>query len=382
MAGHTVGAGAPWWNGRLTFPGLRRQALRCLASDWTRSLPHRLLRLLRIAFLLLPVVVPGWPAVALGLDRVVVGTLTYTSAAPLFIAQERDYFAEQGIAVELRFFEAATPIAEAVAAGEADFGLTGLTAGVYRLAGGGALRIIAAQSREEPGYRFVAYIASNQAFADGLTEPAALRGRRVGITQPGSSMHYMAGLLADRLGFGLAEITLVPLDTVANLAQAVRDGTVDAVMLPANQALPLEAAGDARIIGWVADYTPWQVGALFTSTEHVGADSDLVGRFVHAYLAAVADYAAAFQQRDASGAPVFGEAAEALIPIIRRSVRPEPSAEQLRAGIPYIDPQARLWLSDIDRQLRWFQDLGLVDPGIRAADIVDLRFTGGVYEPP
>lgn len=342
-------------------------------------MPHRFLRLTGILLLLL-LLLPPLPAA--GQDRVVVGTLTYTSAAPLFIAQERDYFAEQGIAVELRFFDATQPIAAAVAAGEADFGLTGLTAAVYRLAGGGALKIIAAQSREEPGYRFVAYVAANQAFAAGLTEPAALRGRRVGITHPGSPMHYMAGLLADRLGFDLAEITLVPLETVPNMVTAVREGRVDAVMLPANLALPLETAGEARIIGWVADYTPWQVGALFTSTRHTQADPALVGRFVRAYQAAVADYAAAFQQRDPSGTRVFGEAAEALIPIIRRSIRPEPSPEQVRAGTPFIDPQARLWLSDIDRQLAWFQELGLVDPGVRAADIVDLRFTGGVYEPP
>jgi NitT/TauT family transport system substrate-binding protein len=101
-------------------------------------------------------------------EKLRVGVLRLASSGPVFIADERGYFAAEGLAVELRFFDAAQPVALATVAGDVDIGVTGLTAGFYNLAGKGALRIIGAQSREEPGYHLIAYLAANQAHAAGL----------------------------------------------------------------------------------------------------------------------------------------------------------------------------------------------------------------------
>src|SRR5438046_1227540 len=109
-------------------------------------------------------------ALALGLttaaaeaETVSVSALKLSSSGPLFLAQDMGLFKAAGLEVELKFFTAAQPVAVAVVAGDADLGVTGLTAGFYNLAGKGALRIVAGQSREEKGYRLSAYMASNQA---------------------------------------------------------------------------------------------------------------------------------------------------------------------------------------------------------------------------
>src|SRR6185437_13585316 len=61
---------------------------------------------------------------------------------PLYIANDKGYYAAEGLTPDYVFFEAGEPIAVAVASGAVDFGVAGLTGGFYSLAGQGALKII------------------------------------------------------------------------------------------------------------------------------------------------------------------------------------------------------------------------------------------------
>ena len=89
----------------------------------------------------------AWPAAAA--EKVVICALTFVSSAPLFIAADRGYYADEGLDAELTFFRAAQPVAVGIASGDCDFGVTGFTAGFFNLAAKGALTVIGAQSREE-----------------------------------------------------------------------------------------------------------------------------------------------------------------------------------------------------------------------------------------
>ncbi|MFL5227339.1 MAG: ABC transporter substrate-binding protein, partial [Microvirga sp.] len=52
------------------------------------------------------------------------GVLRLASAGAVFIATEKRYFKDEGLAVELKFFDAAQPIAVAVTSGDIDLGVT------------------------------------------------------------------------------------------------------------------------------------------------------------------------------------------------------------------------------------------------------------------
>src|SRR5882724_2133508 len=51
-----------------------------------------------------------------------IGVLRLSSSAPVFIAQDKGYFREAGLDIELKFFDAAQPIAVATTSGDVDFG--------------------------------------------------------------------------------------------------------------------------------------------------------------------------------------------------------------------------------------------------------------------
>src|SRR3546814_17980867 len=95
---------------------------------------------------------------------------------------------------------------------------------------------------------------------------------------------------------------------------AVKGGQGDAAPLPAHIFAKLVADGDARLIGWVHEHKPWQLGGLFTPTRNVQERRPVVEAFVSAYQKASRAYHAAFNARDAAGQRVFGPAAAGLLP--------------------------------------------------------------------
>jgi NitT/TauT family transport system substrate-binding protein len=311
------------------------------------------------------------------IDKVSIAALPFISSAPVFIAKERGYFTAEHIDVEIKLVDAAQAAALAVAARDADFGITAFTGAFFNLAGKGALKVIAAQSREEPGYDFVAYVASKQAYEAGLRAPRDLAGKSVAISTIGSSFHYNLGMLADKYGFPLRTLQLRPMQSIPNMMAAVSGGQVDATLLPANNALKLQSDGSAKIIGWVHEQTPWQLGALFTSTDNDQHKRPMIARFIRAYQKGLADYAAAFLTKDAAGKRSFGDAAKALMPVLTKWVDPKPSYETVQQAANYMDPQGRLHVQSVYDQVAWYQKQGLVDATVKPDDFLDLSFVPG-----
>lgn len=316
-------------------------------------------------------------APALAQEKLTVAALRFVSSSPIFIALEKGYFKDEGLEVEIKFFQAAAPIANAVAAGDADLGITGLTGGFYNLAGKGAIKIIAAQSREEPGFDFVAYVVTAKAYEAGFRNVTQFPGKTVAITTIGSTFHYNLGKLAEKRGFKLEDVQLKALQQIPLVTAALQGSQVDAALLPANNAYALEKDGTVKIIGWVHQETPWQLGALFANADVIAKRRGAIEKFVRAYQKACADYAEAFLQRDKDGKREFGAKADALIPIIQKYVEPKPTVETVKASASYIDPQGRLLVKDIYDQIGWYQKMEMVPKDVDAAKILDLSFVKG-----
>ncbi len=304
------------------------------------------------------------------------GLLRTASPAPLYIAQERGWFREAGVEVVFRFFDAAQPIAAAAVSGDTDMGITALTGGFFALAWRGELVVIGGGLHEQKGHKLTAVLVSKKAYDAGLTTLDKLAGSSFGITQYGSSFHYMAGRLAEVRGFDLKSMTLRPLQTVQNMVAAVRTGQVDATMAIASMAVPAAAAGEAVIIGWIGDLVPYQITALFASKAMVGARADELKKFAGAYQRGIAAYREAFLRFDAAGTPQYGPATDAAIADITKYVFiGDPLAgAKIKAGLGWYDEGGALNVADVRNQLAWFSAQGMVKGEVDANAIIDTRF--------
>ncbi|HUB96514.1 MAG TPA: ABC transporter substrate-binding protein, partial [Stellaceae bacterium] len=101
-------------------------------------------------------------------EPIKIGVVGVTAFAPVYVAQERGYFAAEGVPAELVYFDAAAPVAVATVSGALDFGVSAVTAAFYNLAGQGELKIIAGAAHESPGFHIQAIMASKAAYAGGL----------------------------------------------------------------------------------------------------------------------------------------------------------------------------------------------------------------------
>jgi NitT/TauT family transport system substrate-binding protein len=300
-----------------------------------------------------------------------VGVLRLSSSAPVFIAQDKGYFKEAGLEIELKFFDAAQPIAVATASGDVDFGVTAFTAGLYNLAGKGTLKVIGGMSRERAGYPLIGYFASNNAYAGGLKTPKDLAGKRIAVTQTGSSFHYSLGLLADKYKFKLADIKVLPMQSLSNAAAALKGETVDAALLPVSTARKLIDDGGAKLLGWVGDETPWQLGAVFASPKALG-NKPLVTRLLAALARADREYHDVILASIKDGKAQVDDKTRPLLEIIAKYTNLQ--VAQVVGNCAYIDPDGKLDVRNVANQIEWMQEQGFVDKGFSVDAIIAKEF--------
>ncbi len=309
-------------------------------------------------------------AVGHAADAVTVAALRFVSSGPIFIAKEKGYFAAEGLDVTLKFFDAAQPVAVAIASGDADFGATGFTAGLFNIAGKGAVKVIGAQFSEVKGFEGSALLVSRKAAEAGLTELGKLGGHSFGLTQTGSSFHYMIGRMAEAGGVDVSAIALKPLQSVGNVVGALKSGQIDSAILPSFIARPLLLSGEAKLLAWVGDVAPYQGGGLFASPKVVVERRGVIERFVRAYQKGIADYRAAFIEKSAAD----GSAIEMIHRYVYADQDAAAAAPKIREGALFIAADGRLDGRDVARQVEWYQEQGLVDKSVTAPAFLDFSF--------
>lgn len=303
-------------------------------------------------------------------EHLKVGVLRLGQAGPVFIAQEKGYFAAEGLDTEIVLFDAAQPIAVAVASGDLSFGAAPLTAGFYSLGGQGAVRIVAGMNRYFPGFHSVAVLASRNAFAAGLRSFKDIGGHSVAVTQIGSGYHYSLALIAEKYGVDLKSIRVLALQAMPNIASALSGNQADAGLLATTPATPLIEHGTAKLLGWVDDETPWQNGAVFVATRTATERRDLVEKFLRAFRKGTRAYHDAFTGLDEK--PATGANAKEVAGFIAKYTG-EP-VETAMKGDAYVDAEARLDVNDVLHQVDWYIGQGMLKGPIDGNAIIDRSY--------
>ena len=303
-------------------------------------------------------------------ETIKISLLKQAGGAPLFIAQEKGYFAEEGLAAELVYSGAGQAVAVAVTSGDIDFGVVGVSGGLYNLAGQGALKIIAGAYRDAPGFPVFAFLASNRAYAASLTSYEKLPGHVVGVTAIGSAGHYTLALMAEKFRFDLGSVRVVSIGSTTNAMTAIVGGQIDASSQLANTAMPLVQSGSVHLIGYPGEIAPWQLAVAFTATKTANERRDTVERFLRAYRKGARSFNDAFLGPD--GTRKDGPAAPEMLAIIGKAIGSP--ADQVAQTISYVDPDGRLDARDIVHQIEWYKAQGMVKGDFDPVSVIDQRY--------
>ncbi|MDQ3410839.1 MAG: ABC transporter substrate-binding protein, partial [Chloroflexota bacterium] len=236
---------------------------------------------------------PGPVALAQELTPVTVALDWYPNAnhAGLYLAQERGYFAEAGLAVELYTPADPTTVLQTVAAGRDTFGISYQT------------DVLLARAEEIPVVSVAALVQRPLLGimvldASGIARPGDLAGLTIGYPGIPSQEAYLATMLAAD-GLTMDEIELVNIGY--ELVPALIAGRVDAslgsywtheTILAEREGYPVDIL---RVDEW--GVPPYYELVLVASEERIGQDPALISAFLGAvqrgYDAAIADPEAA-----------------------------------------------------------------------------------------
>src|ERR1043166_8879139 len=157
--------------------------------------------------------------------RVVIG---YPSpgprVAPLWIAQELDFFGKYGVSVQLVLVRNNQMLTAGLATGDIDVGYTGGTTVLGAAAAGVELKMVAGFVSRGRGYSMV---------RPEIKKPADLAGKRIGVQSIGGTlwMYVMLTLEQLRLNQTRDGIRLLVIADQATIAQSLESQIIDAAVL-------------------------------------------------------------------------------------------------------------------------------------------------------
>ena len=284
----------------------------------------------------------------------------------VFIAMDKGFFAEEGIEIEPQWFDAAHPIAVSTASSKVDVGATGITASLYNMAANGQkLGIVADKGREQKGYSSSALLVTTDNYNAGVKSLKDLKGKRIGITQKGSTFHYMLGRMLETQGMSLNDVEIVPLSKLSAVMAALESKQIDGCILNEPNITKVQKAGYGKLVVQVGDVIPYQTSAIFYSPDFM-KNKDAAVRFMRAYNKACNYYyEAAVEKKDA-------KKLEEVVNIVAKYVKAP--AEDIKAGLPYIDKDGKLLVSDIATQIKWYTDNKMISGTLDAKDVANTSF--------
>ena len=207
---------------------------------------------------------------------------------PVYFAEEKGYFKEQSLDVELIKFPTATEIIPSLAQGQIDVGAGGTGAALFNgLATGLDLKIVADKGIANPNSSPAWLIRSD--LVDQIRTPADLRGRVFGMGNKGSSPWVELDVMLQQGGLTLDDIDVKLINYT------------DAIVAFANKSIDITYGFEPNITNmirqgvaawWKAshDFIPNHEGSVVLYGANLVKNRDLANRYMIAYLKGVRDY--------------------------------------------------------------------------------------------
>ncbi len=212
--------------------------------------------------------------------RLPMGYIADPQYAPLYVAVERGYFAEEGLALEFDYSFETDGIA-LVGAGELPFALVSGEQSILARAEGLPVVFVMQWWQRYP-------IAIASKTAAGITTPADLAGRTVGVPGFfGASYVGLVGLLnANGLTLDDIDANEIGFNQVESL---VTDQSDAVVVYMNNEPVQLRQRGEAITVIDAADYVNLVANGVLTNEQTIAEEPELVEGFVRAFLRGLQD---------------------------------------------------------------------------------------------
>jgi NitT/TauT family transport system substrate-binding protein len=299
-------------------------------------------------------------------DKVRVGAYSSLSDAGLYIALDKGFFAEQGLAVDFAQVNTGAEMLTQLANGDLDASGGAPAAGLYNAARQGIeLKIVADKGSTHPGYGYFAFVVRKD-LADKIKQPSDLRGRLLAVTgySVGANSEVTVGRLMEQGGVKESEVNQVNM-RFADILAALGTGKVDIGVLI--EPLATQAVEKGLGVIWKrADeiYPDQQYGALMYGPG-ITRRPDVAKRFMIAYLKAVRFYNDALAGRASR---------EELVTILTKNTSVKDPAVYRTMAFPGLDPNGTLNVPGMEADVKWWVAAGRMKQSVPVAKLIDASY--------
>jgi NitT/TauT family transport system substrate-binding protein len=162
---------------------------------------------------------------------------------PLIIAQQRKYFTEEGLEVEIAAFAGGSKALQSLMGGSSDVASGAYSNTLTMAAKGQKLKNFVVQVRYP-----ALTIAVSKKVAERYQSPRDLKGMKIGVSAPGSSTHMIVNHLLAKGGLTSNDVSIIGVGTSAGAVAAMEKGEIDAIINSDPVMTKLEADNTVKVI--------------------------------------------------------------------------------------------------------------------------------------
>jgi NitT/TauT family transport system substrate-binding protein len=161
---------------------------------------------------------------------------------PMILAKQLGYFKEEGLDVTIAAFSGGSKALEALMGGSTDM-VAGAYSNTLTMAVKGQKLVVFAAQVSCPGWIF----GVTKKNVD-IKSPADLKGKRIGVSAPGSSTHMVVNYILHKNGVKSEDVSIIGVGQAAGAVAAIRTGQIDALIVNDPVATILTESGDMRAL--------------------------------------------------------------------------------------------------------------------------------------
>ncbi len=305
----------------------------------------------------------------LGYAKIIkVGSSPVTSSAALYLAQERGYFKEQGLDVEITdFANSGAPMTLLLSKGELDVGAGNISAGLFNaIASGQNLKIVADKGSLDKNKDYLALVVRNEHLKSGRYKSIKdLKGFKMGLTSlEGVSQEILTEKFLQSVGLKLEDVTFVKL-AYAEMNLALKSGFIDATIQIEPFLTKAQIDGIAtKVAGGSEIYPKQQSGVLLYSPAFMKDNPNEAKKFMVAYAKGIQDYNKAFTEN-------IGK--EKVIGDLKKVFKYDDELWQ-KMAIVGLNPFGKLNTQELKIDIKWYENKYVKKP-LNPELIIDESFT-------
>lgn len=224
------------------------------------------------------------PSLAIAQTPLTVGKAISSASVmlPVNLGVEFGIFKKRGLDVKVVDFTGGTKLYQAMVAGSVDIGLATGAGMAFTAKGAPILAVCQDEAKMFPTGIAVPWDSPIHALDE-------LKGKRIGVSSPGSFTDWLATQLARQRGWGPNGVTNVTIGNgIESGVAGFRTHTIDADIFSTAEIFAMEEKHEGRLLADVADFTGnMAAGAIFATKEAIANKPDAIRAFLAGWFETV-----------------------------------------------------------------------------------------------